>query len=503
MVVKIWRLSHMVLAALSAVFLLVIALSGAILGLSSAKEQILSDRGAIDLNQVMLNKSSSILKEAYPELVRLEILSGKQVQIEILNDEGESEQMIVDPISGKKLGVPQPKSRFISQVTTIHRSLFLHEVGRFIVGITSFLFLLILLSGAILIVARQGGMKHFFSQVDKSSSAGYWHTWLGRLLLIPLLVSALTGTYLFMSRFGMLPQSTPHIEELSLENGLEEEAETIPIVDIPIFSRHSLSEVKQVDFPLYDDDPEEVFVLTLKDRILTVNQFTGEVVRQEFFPLQTIWGKIALDWHTGQNNYIWAIVLALSSLLIVVFIYTGTVMIINRRHAKKKSPKGDVSQAEYVILYGSQGGTTAYYASKVAEQIKKNGISEKVFVGSMDSYQFFPKATQMLLFTSTYGDGEAPDNARNFEELLKKYPQNGSVKCSVVGFGSKKFPKYCSFAYQVHHLLEEQKWADLVLLIHTVDRKSFLDFSEWLHSWSSTCQITISLEEKDYKKSKK
>jgi sulfite reductase (NADPH) flavoprotein alpha-component len=66
--------------------------------------------------------------------------------------------------------------------------------------------MLISISGSILIIKRQQGVKHFFDKIKKDFFSQYFHVVSGRLLLIPVLVIAITGTYLFMIRFEFIPK---------------------------------------------------------------------------------------------------------------------------------------------------------------------------------------------------------------------------------------------------------------------------------------------------------
>nr|WP_305051558.1 PepSY domain-containing protein [Elizabethkingia bruuniana] len=75
----------------------------------------------------------------------------------------------MNPKTGKILGKPVEKGEFINWVTSLHRSLFLKETGRFTVGVISFLLMLISISGSILIIKRQQGVKHFLTRSRKIS----------------------------------------------------------------------------------------------------------------------------------------------------------------------------------------------------------------------------------------------------------------------------------------------------------------------------------------------
>src|SRR5690606_36268369 len=122
----------------------------------------------------------------------------------------------IDPRSGKILGAPIKKSEFIQWTTALHRSLFLKETGRFFVGVISFILVLIALSGFALVINRQRGLRNFFSKVIKEYVVQYYHVVLGRLSLIPILIIAVSGTYLSLERFHFFSATPPDLEKKEL-----------------------------------------------------------------------------------------------------------------------------------------------------------------------------------------------------------------------------------------------------------------------------------------------
>src|SRR5690606_36213906 len=100
------------------------------------------------------------------------------------------------PKTAKKTGEVIEQSKFYSFVTTLHRSLFLDTTGRFFIGVCATLLFLIAISGIILIFKRQKSFSSFFKKIENANFYQYSHVTLGRLLVIPIILISLTGSYL-------------------------------------------------------------------------------------------------------------------------------------------------------------------------------------------------------------------------------------------------------------------------------------------------------------------
>src|SRR5690606_37838487 len=166
---------------------------------------------------------------------------------------------------------------------------------------------------------------------------------------------------------------------------------------------------------------EEYFVLKLKDKVISVNQINGEIVEETMHPYALVLEKLSLDIHTGRTSIIWAIILGLSSLNIVAFIYTGFVITRRRTRTKVKN-KFTATEAEIVLLIGTENGSTLLFANQIHKQLLAN--NRKSFLAEMNSWETYPEASHLVILTSTYGQGTAPVNAKNFVSLIQNHSQD-------------------------------------------------------------------------------
>ncbi|MEA5429206.1 PepSY domain-containing protein [Arcicella lustrica] len=486
MTISIWRYSHLILAVSSFLFLTLASITGVIL----AFEPIVNNVNAYQVDNfknINLSQTLPQLRKKYPDISELSVNANHSVLIKASDIDGKNASFYVNPLDGKVLGVPSPKNEFFQWTTDLHRSLFIHETGRFFIGLTAFLLLLITISGTILIIQRQRGVKRFFTKIVKENFAQYYHVVLGRLSLIPIFVIALTGTYLSLVRFELIKS-----EKVSLQVDFDA-IKSSPVQkpeDFTIFKNTKLSEVESIEFP-FSEDVEDYYTFKLKDRELAVNQITGEILAEKQYPTAQLLTNLSLDLHTGRVNSLWAIILAIASCNILFFIYSGFAITFKRR-AKGIKNKYSAEESKFVILVGSENGSTLQFASSVHEQLIQSG--EKSFLAEMNQYQVYPKAEYLLVMTATYGLGDAPTNAQKFASLLAKYPQPNPIRFSVLGFGSHAYPDFCQFAFEVNQLLNQQNWAKPLVGIHTVADKLPDDFGLWAEAWTQQTNLSISLK---------
>lgn len=125
--------------------------------------------------------------------------------------------------------------------------------------------------------------------------------------------------------------------------------------------------------------------------------------------------------------------------------------------AQPSTPSSPSTSTALTILYGSQTGNGEALARKLAKMSGPAGFTPKV--EELDSFDYgqLSKVEYLLVITSTYGDGEPPDNARTFFEKLMQSdaPRLESVSFSVFGLGDRNYPDFNECAKQIDRRLEE------------------------------------------------
>lgn len=104
--------------------------------------------------------------------------------------------------------------------------------------------------------------------------------------------------------------------------------------------------------------------------------------------------------------------------------------------------------AVLTILYGSQTGNAKAVATKVKAAAEQQGITVKLTdIGSYKTNQL-AKEKYLLIVTSTYGEGEPPENAVAFHKFLfsKKAPKLDGLHYAVLGLGDTSYEFFCKTA---------------------------------------------------------
>jgi len=484
MTLSVWRYSHLVLAVSSSIFILLASVTGIILAFEPISNRV-EPYTINNLDEITVAELSTTLRHNYPEIISVEIDKNDWITASVIDSAGVDKIIYIDPKTGANLGMPIETRPIFKFATTLHRSLFLKGIGRFFVGLSSFLLCLISITGIFLILKKQGGVRNFFTPIIKENFNPYYHSVFGRWLLVPILIITLTGVYLSLEKFSILPS----VKIIHQEDTAFEEEPILKLSEFKVFQNTKLSEVRKIEFP-FSEFPESYFLLQLKDREYLVNQFNGSIVSEVKYPFTAIISYYSLIFHTGQASIIWSVVLLFACLGILFFMYSGFSIMLQRRKSKIKN-RYKKDECDYIILIGSENGNTFYFANALHSELIRLG--KKSYLAELNSYRSYKNMQHLIVMTSTYGKGEAPTNAKKFKSVLQTHQQGRSFDYSVVGFGSLAYPDFCQFAYDVDDMLQQHSNSKQLNDVFTINNQSLESFNQWLLKWKEKEDLDIRL----------
>lgn len=431
----IWRFSHLSLALTSALFLLLAALSGIILALGAASLPLQKD---YDLDSITIQESVNTFKETYVEVIYLQVDENNFFKASVVDSKGTTINGYFHPETAAYLGNELGFPNWYKKVVNFHRSLFLKTTGRILVGVCAFFLFLLSASGLGLLIKRQGSLKAAFGKVIKINTLNYNHIILGRWSLVPLTLIALSGVYLSFYRFNYIPKQSQAIQK-----------------DIPqnLFSSATLQDLINLDFP-FSEFEDDYFYIETTAYTADIHQYNGKTISLNAKNGFTKNHKLFSELHTGKGNFWYALVLFVSCLNLLYFLYSG-IKIFSTRKTQKKVKIKKQKQADWLILYGSESGTTEGLAHLVGSKFKDNGLT--VNLKTLDD--FSPKDTEqkLVILTATYGEGEPPQNAEEFYEAVMEDSQWMQGKeIELIGFGSKQYKHFCGFAKNLENVLKAE-----------------------------------------------
>lgn len=465
-----WRHAHRWPAIVLGILLVVLSITGAALAVDPVLKRF--DRYVTPLGETTLGDVLRISAKKAPhfQLDRVRIDYSGRVMVRGADMRGSREVPL--NLETQRLGRVDRPSDFMELMRRLHTTLNIGPQMRPVVFVTVATMVVLLVSGAVLLVHRIGSLRQTvtFSRV-RGRGLSKWHSVVGRLLVIPLFVTAFSGLWMSAVTLELLPAAgATEIPESARPDPMPEE---VKATDFAIWDTIPLSELTEITFPIASDW-WDVYVLRTGGQLTYIDQFTGAVIAQG--PV-SFWVR-ALDLftmlHTGRGAVVWGAAAGLFALSVPFFAITGVWLWLSRRQRSPHVP-GLVrpSAAQTAILVGSESGSTWGYATHLAQQLIAAG--RRVSLSGMNKVRDLDADAQILVLTATYGDGTAPAGAAQFLPRLPRL--KGGRDFAVLGFGDTSFPAYCRFAHDCHEALKTSRQP--LLDMQDVNRGSPQAFAAW------------------------
>lgn len=460
MIAGFWRNTHFLLAMTASLFLIIAAISGAILGLEAAWDRTTPQ--AVKLNDLRLGEVIEKIETQFEEIYEIE-LNTKGFLIVQGATKNNFGSYYVNPNDGVILGEITKTSSFFKFIRNLHRSLFLKETGRVLMSFVSFLMILLVVSGLFLLRKRMGGFTNLYAPIQETNFHRKKHIILGRWLWLILLIVGVTGTYLGLNRLDvfLFQEAKKQIHQ--------------PGSGMINLNSIALNKFEKIIYP-FSNAPEDQFDLSLKDRSIKFQQGDLSIIQVTLKP----WPKLIQKWsyalHTGEGNFGLAILLTFASLALLYFIFSG--LKITSKTSWELLRFGNWKQKKpLLILYGSETGNTYGFAKLLKKRLRKEGLSAGL--SSMNRFRLQKNTQTVIVLTATYGQGEAPANAERFVSLFKHQVVKETIDFAVLGFGSKSYPKFCQFALEVNDLFDQHPNYNSLMPLFKINNQEESAYRQW------------------------
>jgi len=153
-------------------------------------------------------------------------------------------------------------------------------------------------------------------------------------------------------------------------------------------------------------------------------------------------------------------------------------------HMLQSAGSGDSANARLIhILYGTQTGNSESVAHDAATMAKAHGLNPSVLSLDEIDKDNFIKAEYLILITSTYGEGEMPDNSQMlWDEISSDDSLDlSNMKYSVLALGDTSYDLFCKAGIDWDERLEKLGANRLVARIDCD-----VDFDEAAEGWMSS-----------------
>ena len=137
-----------------------------------------------------------------------------------------------------------------------------------------------------------------------------------------------------------------------------------------------------------------------------------------------------------------------------------------------------------LIAYASQTGNAQQLANKTAESLKSAGLAVEIHLLSAVNTVMLQTFTRALFVASTTGEGDAPDNARDFLTSVMHHDAHfPQLEYGILALGDKSYTHYCGFGHTLDHWLQHTHALPLFDIVE-VDRHDDGALRHWQYQLS-------------------
>ncbi|QLB18105.1 diflavin oxidoreductase [Mannheimia granulomatis] len=139
------------------------------------------------------------------------------------------------------------------------------------------------------------------------------------------------------------------------------------------------------------------------------------------------------------------------------------------------------------IAYGSESGNAEKIAQQLIQQNFLKCYSPTISTLNETDLSQFTAHTALLIITSSFGDGEPPENADEFTEKLENLTAC-HMRYAIFGLGDITYDKFCGYSKQLDTLLQAKQAEPLIERVDA-DLNYQAIFKQWLPLVEQTLKV--------------
>lgn len=153
-----------------------------------------------------------------------------------------------------------------------------------------------------------------------------------------------------------------------------------------------------------------------------------------------------------------------------------------------------------LVVYASESGNAQQLAQQLTAQLQQQGEAVRCLSLNELKLETFSSLSQLLLVVSTYGEGEAPENARLFTKRFSAFNLNLShLKIATLALGDSSYRFFCGYALALHQRFLELGAQSLFepILVDKLDAKAIYQWQRSLQKQgilAATAELQVPAE---------
>ncbi len=141
-----------------------------------------------------------------------------------------------------------------------------------------------------------------------------------------------------------------------------------------------------------------------------------------------------------------------------------------------------------VLLVASMSGTAEMVADELAQAIKGQGLAARIINMNKAKLSLFGEYQTFIICSSTYGEGDIPDNGQAFyAELTGQRPDLSRIRYGLMGLGDMTyFTTFCGGPRKFEEIFSSLGARRVgACLFHDAKSEAFADQAalQWLEAW--------------------